>query len=171
MVALRLDPRVAARVDPSDVVQDALAEADAGLGAFARGRPLTFYPWLRQLAADRVADLHRRHVRAACRTVERDEPRGATDVSVARLAARLAAGGPGPSEAARRAEQRDRVRAALLGPPGPDREALTLRYREDLPAAQVGGVLGVSEAAAKKRVVRALGRLRGFLTDDTEGGR
>jgi RNA polymerase sigma-70 factor (ECF subfamily) len=50
MIKLRMDRRLAARVDPSDVVQDSLAEADQKLEGYLRHRPLPFYPWLRQLA-------------------------------------------------------------------------------------------------------------------------
>ena len=50
MVAVRLDRRLAARVDPSDVVQESLAEAARTLDAYLRDRPLPFYPWLRQFA-------------------------------------------------------------------------------------------------------------------------
>jgi RNA polymerase sigma-70 factor (ECF subfamily) len=171
MVAVRLDPRLAARVDPSDLVQDTLAEAARRLDAYLRDRPLPFYPWLRQFAADRLADLHRRHVRAARRSVGREEPGGLPEHSAAELADRLLARDHGPSEAARRAEQREQVRSALLRLPGPDREALTLRYLEELPAAEVAAVLGVSEAAAKKRVLRALERLRAALGPRAEGGR
>jgi DNA-directed RNA polymerase specialized sigma24 family protein len=53
LIALRLDPRLAARVDPSDVVQEALAEADRRLDRYIQERPLPFYPWLRQLVQDR----------------------------------------------------------------------------------------------------------------------
>ena len=49
MVAVHFDRRLAARVDPSDLVQDTLAEADRRLDGYLRGRPLPFYPWLRQL--------------------------------------------------------------------------------------------------------------------------
>jgi 4-aminobutyrate aminotransferase-like enzyme len=69
MVALRLDRRLAARLDPSDIVQEALAEADRRLDDYARQRPLPFYPWLRQIAWDRLAQAHRRHVQAARRSV------------------------------------------------------------------------------------------------------
>jgi len=47
LVGLRLDRRLAARLDPSDVVQESLAEAAAKLDAYLRTRPLPFYPWLR----------------------------------------------------------------------------------------------------------------------------
>src|ERR1700747_3055407 len=72
MVAVRVDPRLAARVDPSDVVQESLAEAPATLDRYLRERPLPFYPWLRQFAERRLIDLHRRHVKARRRSVTRE---------------------------------------------------------------------------------------------------
>src|SRR3954454_9926595 len=75
MVAVRADPRLAARVDPSDVVQETLTEAAGKLDRSLAARPLPFYPWLRQLALERLATLHRRHVRAGRRSVAREEAR------------------------------------------------------------------------------------------------
>jgi RNA polymerase sigma-70 factor, ECF subfamily len=60
MVALRIDRRMAARVDPSDVVQEALAVAERSLSDYLKDRPLPFYPWLRQFAWERLIQLHRR---------------------------------------------------------------------------------------------------------------
>jgi RNA polymerase sigma-70 factor (ECF subfamily) len=167
MVALRMDRRLAARLDPSDVVQEVLAAADRRLDAYLEERPLPFYPWLRQLAWDRLVHEHRRHVRAGRRSItrEEDESLGLPGGSVLRLADRLLASGVCPSEAARQQELRERVRAALDELPEADREVLVLRYLEQLTAQEVGAVLGVSEAAAKKRALRALQRLRAFLED------
>src|SRR3954465_3996851 len=68
MVAVRIDRRLAARVDPSDVVQEALADAATGLSAYLRARPLPFYPWLRQVAWLRLVQLYRHHVVAQRRS-------------------------------------------------------------------------------------------------------
>jgi RNA polymerase sigma-70 factor (ECF subfamily) len=173
LVAQRLDRRLAARLDPSDVVQEALAEADRRLDDYLRDRPLPFYPWLRQLACDRLADAHRRHVRAGSRTVTREDagPLGLPDGSALRLADRLLASGACPSEAARREELRQRVRAALEALAEADREVLALRYLEQLAAREVGAALGLSEAAAKKRALRALQRLRALLEGGTSEGK
>ena len=56
MVHLRLDPRLAARLDPSDVVQDTLAEAHKRLAAYAQDRQIPFYPWLRAIAWDKLVE-------------------------------------------------------------------------------------------------------------------
>src|SRR5688572_26649066 len=75
VVAVRLDRRIAARVDPSDVVQESLADAARGLDDYLRDRPLPYFAWLRQFAWDHLVELHRRHVRAQSRSVSREEPR------------------------------------------------------------------------------------------------
>jgi len=171
MVAVRLDPRLAARLDPSDVVQEALLEAARKLPDYLRARPLPFYPWLRRLAWERLLKLHQRH-RAATRDAARDErmapalPEG----SVQELAQRLIASGTSPSGRAVRAETRDRVRAALAALPDADREVLVLRYLEGMTTAEVAAVLGLGESAVKMRHRRALDRLSHVLGDDSEGG-
>jgi RNA polymerase sigma-70 factor (ECF subfamily) len=166
MVAVRLDRRLASRVDPSDIVQEALFEADARLDEYVRDRPLPFYPWLRRIASDRLADATRRHLRAGRRSVVREEPLGLPDESVAKLAERLLASTSGPSARLRRWERRDRVRTALESLPERDREVLVLRYLEDLSTADAAVVMGVSEGAVKMRLLRALQRLRHVLGEE-----
>jgi RNA polymerase sigma-70 factor (ECF subfamily) len=60
MVQLRLDPRLSARLDPSDVVQDVLAEAHKRLATYAQERDIPFYPWLRSIAWDKLIAMKRR---------------------------------------------------------------------------------------------------------------
>jgi RNA polymerase sigma-70 factor (ECF subfamily) len=172
MVALRLDRRLSARLDPSDIVQEVLVEADRRLEDYLRERPLPFYPWLQQLASDRLADVHRRHVRAARRSVTREEANhpGLPDSSAAALVDRLLATGLGPSEAARKQEAKERVRAALARLAEPDREVLALRHLEQLSAREVAAVLGLSEAAVKSRSLRAMQRLRTLLGEAPSEG-
>ena len=171
MIAVRLDRRLAARVDPSDVLQESLAEADRKLSDYARRRPLPFYPWLRQIAWERLAQVHRRHLRVQARTVRREEPAAwpLSDASSGLLAERLAARSESPSARLGRDEQRARVRTALTQLNEPDREVLVLRYLEDLPVREIAAVLGVTESAVKMRQLRALQRLRDLLDDDAEG--
>jgi RNA polymerase sigma-70 factor (ECF subfamily) len=166
MVAVRLDRRLAARVDPSDVVQEALLEAAAQLDGYLRDRPIPFYPWLRRLAAGRLADAYRRHVRAARRSVEREEPPGLPGESVLELADRLLHRQSGPATGLGRQERRAAVRAALDRLPERDREVLVLRFLEDLSTADTAAVLDIGEGAVKMRVVRALDRLRDLVGEE-----
>jgi RNA polymerase sigma-70 factor, ECF subfamily len=171
MVGVRMDRRLAARVDPSDVVQEALADAARRLPAYVRDRPLPFFPWLRRLAWDRLAVLYRTHVRAARRSVAREEPPALPGESVLELADRLLARGSGPSTGPRREERRALVRRALERLPERDREVLVLRQLEELTVAEVAAVLGIGEKAVYARQLRALERLRAALGPDfAEGG-
>src|SRR4051794_25823489 len=73
MVAARLDRRLTSRIDPSDVVQDTLADASKRLDDFLRARPLPFLGWLRQIAGERVVDAPRRHLISRRRSVTRED--------------------------------------------------------------------------------------------------
>jgi RNA polymerase sigma-70 factor (ECF subfamily) len=162
MVAVRLDRRLSARLDPSDLVQETLTEANRRLDDYLRDRPLPFYPWLRQIAWNRMIDARRFHLRPG-RTVGREEPAGLPAESSLELAQRLIAG-EAPSAGLRRIEQQAQVRAALDRLPERDREVLALRYLEQLSTGETAAVLGLSEGAVRVRVLRALRRLREILT-------
>ena len=164
LVAVRFDRRLAARVDPSDIVQEALADAARRLDEYLRDRPIPFYPWLRRLACDRLADAGRHHLRAAQRSVSREEPPPLPGESAAALADRLLDDPKDrPGSGLSRRERRDRVRAALERLPERDREVLVLRHLEDLSTAETAAVLGISEGAVKVRLLRAMRRLRDGL--------
>ena len=174
MVAVRIDRRLAARVDPSDVVQEALADAAVGFSSYLRDRPLPFYPWLRQVAWLRLIQLYRHHVVAQRRSVDREVPAEPpiADASAHVLAAAcLAAGGSTPSRALIREELLGRVHAALDRLDPRDREVLVMRHLEGMSSAEVGAVLGIGEGAVRARLVRALKRLRAMLDRDERGGR
>ena len=167
MIALRLDRRLQARLDPSDVLQETLAEAARRLADYARRRPLPFYPWLRQLAWERLVQLHRRHVRAGKRSVRREQADlPLSDESALALADRLVSCGSSPSARLHRREQRRRVQAILARLDEGDREVLVLRYLEHLSTQEMAAVLGLTPAGVKTRQLRALQRLRDLLGDD-----
>jgi RNA polymerase sigma-70 factor (ECF subfamily) len=170
MVALRIDRRMAARVDPSDVVQEALADAAQSLSDYLKERPLPFYPWLRQFAWERLLQLHRQHLQAKRRSVTREQLRifDVADESEAVLAERLVSAGSSPSARMLAAELRDRVRSALQSLEPNDREVLVLRYLEQLATKEIAAVVGITEAAVKTRHRRALERLRRRLDERPE---
>ncbi len=160
LVVYRLDPRIRGRVDPSDVVQETFIEAHRQLAEYARSCPLPFYPWLRQLACERLAKIHRRHLATEMRSVNREEqvPWNTPDESVDCLAARLAAHDTGPVQRLVDAELRRRVRQALEQLSPEHREVLLLRVLEEMTAAETAAVLGISEPAVRMRQLRALER-------------
>jgi RNA polymerase sigma-70 factor (ECF subfamily) len=166
MVAVRLDRGLAARVDPSDVVQEALADAARRLDEYLRERPMPYYPWLRRLACDRLDKVHRRHT-AGRRSVHREEPPSLPNQSAQQLAERLLAANTDPARAAQRKEKRQQVRALLDRLSAGDREVLALRFLERLSSVETAAVLQISPGAVRLRLMRALERLRRNLGDDS----
>ena len=85
------------------------------------------------------------------------------------LAAQLLGKHTSPSQAAVRAERLPRLQEALNTLDPMDREILSLRHFEELTSSEAALVLGIEEAAAAKRYVRALKRLKDVLAT-TPGG-
>lgn len=168
MIQVRLDRRLLARLDPSDVIQEILLAADQKLDRYLEKRPIPFYPWLRQLAWEKLIELHQAHLRTRKRSVLREEMPVAAlpDESVLELAERLLASGTSPSGNLLRKELRQRVREALAQLREKDREILVLRYLEQLSLREIAAIMGSTEGAIKVRHVRALDRLRKLLADD-----
>jgi RNA polymerase sigma-70 factor (ECF subfamily) len=170
MIALRLDRRVTPRVDPSDVLQEALAEAVQAMSDYLRRRPLPFYPWLRQIAWQRIVDIHRCHLHARKRSVLREVDLIVSDASAFEFVGRfLKRGGSSPSARMHRRELSDRVRQALSKLSEKNREVLMLRYLEQMSPGEIAAILGLSESAVSMRHARALQQLRAILGEDFGG--
>ena len=166
MVDARLDRRVRGRVDPSDVLQDGFADALARLPGYLADPRLPLFLWLRLVVGERLAKVHRDHLGARARDAGREVSlyRGPMPAaSSAALAAHLLGKETSPTQAAVRAERLVRLQEALNALDPLDREVLSLRHFEELTHAEAARVLDVGEAAAAKRYVRALRRLRDVL--------
>jgi RNA polymerase sigma-70 factor, ECF subfamily len=168
MVAIRIDKRIAARVDPSDIVQEAMKDAYKRLPEYFADPQLSFYPWLRRIAWDRLADMYRVHVAAEKRSVLKEHPwtPNLNDESAVELAHSIAASSINPGRRAVLAEMQVRTKAALLQLKPHDREILVLRYLEQLGVEEIAAVLGISQTAVTSRHLRALQRLRRLLGDE-----
>lgn len=164
MVALRLDRRVLKRVDPSDIIQETLIQANHKLDEYLRQQPIPFYPWLRQLAWDQLVTAYRRHVVAHRRsTIREDFVPDLSDESVAELATFLCDLSEEPLRKLLRAEAQGRLRDALSQLAEQDREILVLRYLEQLSTADTAAILKLGLSAVKMRHLRAIERLRELL--------
>jgi RNA polymerase sigma-70 factor (ECF subfamily) len=161
VVALRLDPRIRPRLDPSDVVQEAQLDAFRRLGDFLERRPMAFRLWLRKTTCERLLMLRRFHREAARRSVDREV--GLPDGSAYALVQQLLAGGSTPSQHLERAETARRVREVLAQLSETDREILLMRNLEALSNQEVAEVLQIEPGAASQRYGRALLRLRKLL--------
>jgi RNA polymerase sigma-70 factor (ECF subfamily) len=160
-VKARVDPRVAGRLDPSDVVQEAQLDVVRRMDDFLRRRPMPFRVWVRKAAYERLLDLHRHHLRRGRRAVGREAPLPERSSLV--LARPLLAGGPSPSQQLEAREFAERVTGAVAGLSAADREVLLMRHGEGLPFEEIAILLDVEPAAARKRFGRALIRLQRAL--------
>ena len=163
MLRLRLDRRLRGRVGASDVFQEAAIEAIERLDEYARDPKVPFRVWLRFIAAQRLAMVHRRHLGVKARDAARDRPLERPGVSSVALADVLSLSQTSPSQAVARKELKEHLKAALDSMDPLDREVLCLRHFEQLSNAEISAELGLSESAASKRYVRAFRRLRGLL--------
>lgn len=166
MIALRLDPRLHGRLDPSDVLQETYLEAFAKLPEYLGRSDYPFFLWLRYLAGHKLGRAHRHHLGTQARDAGQEVSLyhgPMPGASSAMLAAQLLGHDTRPSEAAVRAERALRLQEALNGMDALDREVLALRHFEQLSRAEAAQVLGISEAAAAKRYLRALERLKEIL--------
>jgi RNA polymerase sigma-70 factor (ECF subfamily) len=166
MIQLRLDRRLRRRVDPSDILQEAYIDLADRLPGYARERPMPIFLWIRLVAAQRLMQVHRRHLGAGLRDAAREvslHPGAVPRASSASLAAQLLGHFTSASQAAARAEQRLRLEQALNTMDAIDCEIIALRHFEELSNGEAAQVLGLSKAAASKRYVRALTRLQAVL--------
>jgi RNA polymerase sigma-70 factor (ECF subfamily) len=169
MVAVRLDPRLARRVDASDVLQEAYLDVARRLDEFTARRAVPFYVWLRALTGQRLVDMHRRHLRSQQRDARQEVPLGGgPEPSSLSLADQLLGRLTSPTGNAVRAELRVRLQEALDSLEPIDREILVLRHFEELNNNEAAAALGLDKSAASKRYLRALRRLKTVLEEFPE---
>lgn len=166
MVRARMDQKLGRRVDASDVVQDVLLEASQRLDDYIRDPKMPFGLWLRQMAQDRIIDLHRRHRVARRRSIDREQQLGAGamgDKSSLELVAQLRDPELTPAAASLRKELHERFVEAIDHLEEEDREIILMRHFEQLSNSEAADLLGLSQPAAGMRHLRALRRLREVL--------
>ena len=148
-------------------VQEAYLDFARRLPEFLSNRTVPFFLWLRGLTGQRLVDLHRRHLGAQMRAAGQEVSlyRGALPAaSSVSLANQLLGRLTSPTQAAVRAEMQVRLQEALNAMDPLDREVLVLRHFEELSNGETADVLGIQKAAASKRYLRALVRLKEILT-------
>jgi RNA polymerase sigma-70 factor (ECF subfamily) len=168
MIELRLDRRLQARIDASDVIQEAYVDVVSRLAEYLREPRYPLFLWLRLIVGERLLKLHRHHLGTQMRDagLEVSIYRGALPAaSSAALAAQLLGKHTSPTQAAVRAERMMRVQEALNTLDPMDREVLSLRHFEEMSLVETALSLGIEESAAAKRYIRALKRLKSILAN------
>jgi RNA polymerase sigma-70 factor, ECF subfamily len=165
MIQFRLDGRLKGRIAASDVLQEAYIDALKRLPHYQADPEMPFLIWLRWVTMQRLVEVHRQHLGAQMRDAGREValgaggPLAASSAMIAEFIGDLTS----PSQAAQRSETLAQLGRALDGLDPTDREVLALRHFEELSNQETAAVLGIQPAAASKRYVRALERLKGAL--------
>jgi RNA polymerase sigma-70 factor (ECF subfamily) len=169
MVEFRLDGRLKGRVAASDVLQEAYIDALKRLPHYQADPGMPFFLWLRWITVQRLVEVHRQHLGARIRDAGREVPigRGEGPSSGSARMIELIGDLTSPSQAAQRAETMSQLQQSLDGLDPIDREVLALRHFEELSNQEAATVLGIQPAAASKRYVRALERLKDALSQLT----
>jgi RNA polymerase sigma-70 factor, ECF subfamily len=163
-ILLRLDRRVTARIDASDVLQDTYVEAVRRLPDYLANPPLPFELWLRWLAREQVLMCHRRHLGADKRAATREVGPLPADSS-AQFVGGMVGRGSSPSQHLAAVELAERLRLALQQLSEEERDLILWRHFEQLTNRETAQLLQITEAAAGKRYLRALERLRDLLVN------
>ncbi|HYO24245.1 MAG TPA: sigma-70 family RNA polymerase sigma factor, partial [Lacipirellulaceae bacterium] len=155
----KLDRRLRAKIDPSDIVQETMLQAFRAwndLRGSSEGERLA---WLRQILIRNVLHAVRDFGRAK-RNVAREQPLvRLADHSSAQLEAMVAADATSPSQVAVRAEELLRVADAMQELPEEQRSAVLAYYWRGASVAQIGAELDRSDSAVAGLIYRGVKRL------------
>ncbi len=152
------------KVEPDDIFQETSADAVRALPDMdLAGREP--FSWLCQIAERRIVDAHRRFFGAQKRDAGKEVPlgqqRGGT--SNVGLIDMLVASMTTPSQAFSRNAREARLMDALDQLPNDQRDALRMRYLENLPSKQIAEKLGKTDAAVRVMLTRSLKKLQTIL--------
>lgn len=156
------------KVEPDDIFQETSAEACRALPSTELGDRDPF-SWLCQVAEHRIIDLHRRHFgaqkRDAGREVSLATPTG-DQSQQAELVNMLIASMTTPSQVFARNTRQACLVEALAKLPDDQREAIRLRYVENLPSKEIAERLKKTDAAIRVMLTRSLKKLQELLAND-----
>lgn len=167
IASFRLDYRLRGRVSESDILQETYVRAAQRIDRWMAQPDFPFFVWLRLELQQKMAEVHRRHLAADKRDVRRERMihharTGQTSIA---LAAHLVGQMTSASRLLERAEMIETLERALGEINEMDREIIALRHFEELSNLETAGILDIAPAAASKRYLRALKRMRKIFED------
>lgn len=157
---LALDPRVKARIDASDIVQQTCLSVFQQIVTFQGDDPAQFAAWLRRLHERNVQNAVRDQLQAQKRAAGREEMLDHRGLD--------ASGEASPSQRAMQREDADRLEQALAQLPHDERAVLQLRYLEGCTLPAIADRLGISKDAVVWLMQKGIKRVRQLL-DDPQG--
>ena len=170
LARVQLGARPRAKLDASDVVQQAILHAHQRRAQFRGGTEGEWLAWLRAILANALAAASRRFGAQARDPGRERSLEAELDRSASRLEGLLAADQTSPSEGAVRGEELLRLAHALAGLLEDQRRVVELHYLKGLPVAEVAEKIGRTRPATVGLLFRGLKRLRELLREPGESG-
>jgi len=155
------------KVEAEDMLQELSAEAVRSLPVIDLAERDPF-SWLCQLAERRIVDAHRRfssQKRDAGKELALDAPADASHGGLVNL---LVASMTTASQAFSRDVRQMQLLAAMSALPEEAREALRLRYIENLPSKEIAAQLNKTDGAVRVLLTRSLAKLQQLLAPPEE---
>ena len=166
LARIHLDPRLRGKLDPADVVQQALLRAYAAWPELKNPDRPVLLAWLRRILARTLADVVKHYDRDK-RAVDLEHSLEADlDRSVSGLAGWLAVDQTSPSQAAMRNEELLRLADALTALPEPQREVVVLKHLRDWTLQRIADHLGRTVPAVASLLRRGLEEMRRRLAPE-----
>jgi len=163
LARVHLDSRLRGKLDPADVVQQAMLRAYAAWPELRDSAPVLVTTWLRRILARTLADVVKHYDRDK-RAVDLERSLEADlDQSASGLAGWLAADQASPSQAAQRNEELLRLADALAALPEPQREVVVLKHLRGWTLRRIGDHLERTVPAVASLLRRGLENLRDRL--------
>jgi RNA polymerase sigma-70 factor, ECF subfamily len=168
LARLHQDPRLRAKLDPSDIVQQTLLQAYQKQAQFRGETEAEWAAWLRTILANKLAEAGRRFGREQRDVALERSLQAVLDDSSARLEAWLAADQSSPSHQAMRHELLLRLGEALARLPQDQRTAVELHHLKGFLLADVAKEMGRSKQSVAGLLVRGIRNLRKQMADKTK---
>jgi RNA polymerase sigma-70 factor (ECF subfamily) len=170
LTRLQLGSRSRAKLDASDVVQQAILHAHERRDQFRGGTEGELLAWLRAILANSLATAVRRLGTQARDPARERSLEAELERSSSRMEGLLAADQTSPSEQAVRGEELLRLAHAIAGLPEDQRLVVELHYLKGLAVADVAEQIGRTRPSAVGLLFRGLKRLRELLREPGEFG-
>ena len=156
LARVHLDARLRGKLDPADVVQQAMLRAYAAWPELKNSERPVLIAWLRRILARTPADVVKHYDRDK-RAVDLERSLEADlDHSASGLAGWLAADQTSPNQAAVRNEELLRLADALAALPEPQREVVVLKHLRGWTLQRIGGHLDRTVPAVASLLRRGL---------------
>lgn len=163
----QINPKVAVRCSPSDIVQETVAEAYRDFASFRGSEEAEFSVWLGKIHRNNLDDAARKHLLTLRRDAGKEEHLDGPKGTVSITWRDITSDEPTPSDRVVAGEKGLRLAKLLLSLPDSQLEAIRLRHIEGLPVTKIAEQMDRSLQSVAGLLKRGLKALRQKMSEDS----